>query len=410
MFRCAKLFYCVRNDFFHHNHIHKQKIIALRDSGVSAEMVCFVGRSKFISNQSFYKSAKRYDVRVIVADDDQVEEVAYHFFVRQLLLFRRVVIHDHLSGINFAGIFKRSRFLSSKSSLITEFEGDIPSEFLYMESLAIHGEPSEVPSPALVVQYQQLLDNQRKQVEASNLVLVVTEEFQRLLSERYGHINSIVVPTMIEKSRRYFDADSRDLVRRQMFLDKKLVFLHLGGAVYPWHRFQETCAFIKSLQGFIPNLHFLGVVRSTDVNYAKECIASAGLSDAATVLTSPASEISKYLQASDCGLILRHNHTMTRVVDTSKLGEYLASGLPVVSTGAHAKTYIGKDTGAEINPLFIVPVTLKVTRQLISDLESHLRTFGGIEARLALAKTTVSYLSRQDAALRQYVLAVQGLL
>jgi hypothetical protein len=41
-----------------------------------------------------------------------------------------------------------------------------------------------------------------------------------------------------------------------------------------------------------------------------------------------------WLSAADLALFLRHNHVMNRIVTSAKLGEYLAAGLPLVTTWA----------------------------------------------------------------------------
>ena len=52
-------------------------------------------------------------------------------------------------------------------------------------------------------------------------------------------------------------------------------------------------------------------------------------------------EINGYLNASDIGIVLRDSHNMNRVVTSGKLLDYLACGLPIITTSVLLNVMIG---------------------------------------------------------------------
>lgn len=93
----------------------------------------------------------------------------------------------------------------------------------------------------------------------------------------------------------------------------------------------------KEISEVYPTARFLVLTRVEDFKLVKDEAKNFNVEDRLVLKNVPHEEVYKYLSASDLGLFLRHSHIMNKVVTSGKLGEYLASGLPVVTTGANSR-------------------------------------------------------------------------
>jgi glycosyltransferase involved in cell wall biosynthesis len=340
MFKTCKAFYSVRPDFFHHNHIHQRKVQALRLAGIPADMISFVRRSMWEAYKNEYSNAyRRYNTRVIVVpDNSRIADLKIAtFFASQLLLYRRILVHFLLSDYRPVLRMRHLQFFHRHLKVIIEYEGDIPSEALYWHTVDSDGGPLEVPPANLLDEYTRLLQFQRHQISQSDAIVVVSKEHKALLSERLGwEPFGVVVPPLFDPNVFRFLPDQRVRIRSEIKAGNSIVFVYLGGVVNKWHRFYDVCQFVATLirTGF--DVRFLALIRKTEVDNALRQVRLAFIEDRSTVLHVDNDQVPYYLSAADIGLMLRHNHTMTRIVSSAKLGEYLACGLPVISTGAHA--------------------------------------------------------------------------
>jgi glycosyltransferase involved in cell wall biosynthesis len=342
MFGPPKLFYWVRPDFFHHNHIHRRKIAALRHAGIKAEMVAFVSAAECGRHRVDYDvAASRYDVRVVrIPGSVGVSQVANWkvrlFFVLQLIVHRRVVVQTLLSNPSPLYRLRHAPLLGKRLKLVQEFEGDMPSEMLYWATVNRPLGPLDTPLGELRQPYEAELRQQRWEIENSDAVVVVSQEHRELLNQRMGRkLNTLVFPTLFDANCG-FSPDARQRLRDRLGFAGATVLVHLGGAVNPWHRFADLCRLVGELDGKVPGLRFLGLIRKTDLPEAETLLRAHGIRHLSDLRHVNADEVPEYLSAADVGLFLRHHHTMTRVTSSAKLGEYLACGLPVISTGAHA--------------------------------------------------------------------------
>lgn len=85
------------------------------------------------------------------------------------------------------------------------------------------------------------------------------------------------------------------------------------------------------------NTVLLALVHTNDHAIAREFADKYAVGDSVHLLFSPANEMSRYLSAADIGMFLRAEHLMNRIVTSAKLGEYLACGLPILTTGVSAR-------------------------------------------------------------------------
>jgi hypothetical protein len=356
MSRPLKVFYWVRPDFFHHNHIHRRKVEALQEAGISATMLAFVSAADWKQNRNEYEnSERRYDVRVFRLPVTPWPSFWRKWFVRlyfclHYLVYTNITVHCLLSDPSPLYRLRNSPLFRRRLKIVTEYEGDAPAEVLYIMSVAEEGGPFDEPRGAMVLDYEAALARQKQEIDNSDMLLVVSDEHQDMLSERWGRtIDALVYPTVCDM-RSGFVQELRSIIREKMALTNCTVLVHLGGAANAWHRFSEACELVKTIADADSTIRFVALIRKTDLGIAHALIRDAGIESITTALHVKANEVPAYLSACDVALFLRHYHAMTRIVNSAKLGEYIANGLPVLSTGAHA----GYHSFLEANDLQIV--------------------------------------------------------
>ena len=218
-----------------------------------------------------------------------------------------------------------------------EYEGDQLAEFVYDQTCLDDLCPTEETPPQLRATYQTMLAEQAAHVTDADGLVLMSDEHVSLWEERLGHpVRAVVSPTLFDPATPGFMPEARAQLRAELGITDKSVLVYVGNVVSKWQRFETMCRFIARLQSQRQSVWFLGLVRTDDIGLANDIAARSGIAAMSTITSVPSTEVMRYLSAADAALFLRHRHSMNEVVTSAKLGEYLASGLPVISTGANA--------------------------------------------------------------------------
>jgi glycosyltransferase involved in cell wall biosynthesis len=122
--------------------------------------------------------------------------------------------------------------------------------------------------------------------------------------------------------------EARLRVRRALGIGSSRVLVYSGG-VTGWYRMAEMAAFFRVARGDMDDLHFL--VLSPQVAEARRAVEVAGVAAHTTVLALRPEQVPDYLAAADAGICFVGDLPSKRASSPTKYGEYLASGLPVVT-------------------------------------------------------------------------------
>lgn len=334
------IYHLVQPYFFAHHHFHRRKLEHLRAAGYPAWGLAIVPESLYRSHRARYEEAAASGYMKVVRVNGQrvANRALLWFLLRELLTGRRLLVH--VLRCDPAPVIRLRRMpgIGARLRYVLEYEGDLPSELIYQGAF-VEGErpPSEPPS-ALKTAYDTSLATQKHEADRADGLVLMSKEHIELWRGRLARpVNACCLPTLPDSSRFRFDVRQRDEVRCELGLEDRLVFVYTGNLVCKWQRLEAMCAVIAELRKKIPSAWFLALVRVDDLHLAEEAISRHGLKECATVKHVPSSEIGRYLSAADVGLFLRHRHPMNMVVTSGKLGEYLAAGLPVLTTGANAE-------------------------------------------------------------------------
>jgi glycosyltransferase involved in cell wall biosynthesis len=124
-------------------------------------------------------------------------------------------------------------------------------------------------------------------------------------------------------------ASEREAMRQQLGVQDKTVLVYVGkfGGRYLQ---KEMTEFFTTARDVIPNLFFLVLTQSDPDLIGQEFARREVPAEQFAILQSPPDRVGAYLAASDVALSLVEAFPSTVAMSPTKLGEYLAAGLPVV--------------------------------------------------------------------------------
>lgn len=137
-----------------------------------------------------------------------------------------------------------------------------------------------------------------------------------------------VVPCMTDLREFRPDPEARQRVREALGVGTSKLLVY-SGSLGSWYRIDEMLAFFVVTRRHVPDLRLL--VLTPQVDAARSAVARAGVSDAATLLELRPAEVPGHLAAADAGICFLGDLPSKRASSPTKYGEYLASGLPVVT-------------------------------------------------------------------------------
>jgi glycosyltransferase involved in cell wall biosynthesis len=138
-----------------------------------------------------------------------------------------------------------------------------------------------------------------------------------------------VIPCCADLSLIEAQGAERDAMRRELKLDGKTVMVYVG-KFGGWYLQDEMADFFASARREIPDLHFLVLTQSEPEMIAR-AFERHGIDGSAYTLTrAPHERVGAYLAASDFALSFIAAMPSKIASSPTKIGEYLAAGLPVV--------------------------------------------------------------------------------
>lgn len=130
----------------------------------------------------------------------------------------------------------------------------------------------------------------------------------------------------------YFDQEIRKSTRKILNIeDNTTVFIYSGG-LHKWQKVEESISFFKKYHHLNANSKL--IILTLDKNKAIELsqTSAPSLTSSIIIESVPHDQVIKYLNAADIAFLLRDNRNLNAVASPTKLGEYMACGLPVIST------------------------------------------------------------------------------
>lgn len=208
---------------------------------------------------------------------------------------------------------------SKNTKIIIDIHGSAPEEYEYLNGCA----------------NQQLEEAERYAVANTDYIVCQSIEMRHHLIKKYGISGNIITtfrcgydPTIFR-----FSTDDRLSIRRKLEVDDDTRLFVYSGGMHKWQKICDTLSFYNIIHERYPNTKLL--VLTKDVEGLEKIITKnnlIGIKDSMIVKSLQFKDVPKYLCASDVAFLLRDNVVMNAVAFPTKLSEYLACGLKVIST------------------------------------------------------------------------------
>jgi glycosyltransferase involved in cell wall biosynthesis len=168
----------------------------------------------------------------------------------------------------------------------------------------------------------------RRCIAEADGVTTVSANLRRwLIDEAAAPAETALVPCCVKTT---VDDGRREAIRRTWGVTTEKIYVYLGTTTSPSQGLEDlVLPFLKASQQVAPDVRVL--LLTPDLEAMGGLAAAATLDPVrTTIMCVPQSEVRHVLTAADLGLLLRPPLYMNRWSQPTKLGEYLASGLPVV--------------------------------------------------------------------------------
>lgn len=218
---------------------------------------------------------------------------------------------------------KLLKILSPQTKKIIDIHGAIPEEMQY--SLA--------NKKNAYVRKLECLEHLG--VTKSDYIICQSDEMKHHIIRKYGanEHKILVYRCGVDINLFYVDTIMRKTIRKSLGLSDNIVVFVYSGGMHKWQKIKETLLFFDKYLNFNRNSKFLILTRNIEM---LESILFENnllhLKSNIIVKSLAIEEVPKYLNAADFAFLLRDNVVMNAVAFPTKLSEYFACGLPVIST------------------------------------------------------------------------------
>ena len=173
-------------------------------------------------------------------------------------------------------------------------------------------------------------------IHSADGIVAVSEKMQIYFSDKYGPLRSTreVVPCVTDFQLYRFQKDERLRIRNAFKISNRLVFVYSGGLA-AWQGIDLYFEFVNFVFKAGPQLKtkpfFMFLTWVDDFSEIEKRFRELHLKpEDWLVKRLPHEEVPSYLSAADVAVIFRSATNINRVASPTKIGEYLACGLPLV--------------------------------------------------------------------------------
>jgi len=233
---------------------------------------------------------------------------------------KRIVVHCRTEIASFI-LLNLQRFFKFNLKVICDCRGIGSKEILY-----------KLSNKNGIIASKKIERVERFAQSKSDYIFCVSDIFKKYIVKNTGRITEKikVIPCCIDKKKFMFDPDIRRSVRAEMELEEKFVVIYVG-SMNEWQLPEEMVNIFKIFKENIKNSIFLVLTR--DYGFTFNFMRKSGLNEDDYIIASKTpGQMPEYLQAGDLALLIREDNDVNRVAFPVKFGEYIRSGVPVLSS------------------------------------------------------------------------------
>ena len=249
----------------------------------------------------------------------RVNSVWTSFIIRVLV---RLYNAKYVIG-EYSAAWQSARYLPKDVKFIVDVHGALREEYEYDNNNVDYR----------IAEYYDYLES--KSVSRSTYVICQSREMKRHLLSKYPTLSSEkIYPYACHADLSTFNFNSQQARKTRELLglaDEQILFVYSGG-LHKWQNVDKSLSYFDEFHKYYPSSRFL--LLTGQLIQANELIDNsfAHLREAVFIKSAPHSQVPDYLNASNVGFLIRDNVVMNAVAYPTKLAEYMACGLPVIST------------------------------------------------------------------------------
>lgn len=280
--------------------------------------------------------------------------------------------------LSFLGLIIRPKFIIGEMSFPPKFCRIFrlinPNVRLFIDIHGARVEEFKYNNPNVTenkIKNEELIE--RTSIIDADYVICQSDEMKSYIINKYQKAfdDIIVYRCGYDSSKFYVNPYSRKEYRKKMSVrDDEILFVYSGG-LHKWQKIVESIDLFLAYHQYNPRSKFL--ILSGDRNLFEEIVRVKQLYQFKDIIFSFSVDfdsVVNYLNASDVAFLIRDNHMMNAVASPTKLAEYLACGLPII-TSSVVKYWVTND----ILPCIIyeddVDIFSKIDRSVLINKQNY---------------------------------------
>lgn len=328
-----KNLYFFRPNLKNHFYLYYSWVQAASNAGVDVTMFTVMSkRQKKMQLESYNEVINLTGVKVIITP--------HHYFntcYAFLYLLLNVVKHGEVSliakKVNLSPLNLIKKVVGKRFRYVIEIEGDAVSENEYLNK---HPYKSGFYDSYLCAAAKNIEDIPKK-INQADGVLVLSHAFKEELLQRHLSLKPEqikVISTGFIKGRFSYNNAKRNEYRDLLGIGSETVFIYAGNLYYSWQNIKKTLALFSHYLKHIDNTaKFIILTHQSDQYIAQEFIEHLSIPSESIILKEVLnSEICTYYNVADISILLRGDDLMNQVASPGKIGEYAASGTPILTS------------------------------------------------------------------------------
>jgi glycosyltransferase involved in cell wall biosynthesis len=268
-----------------------------------------------------------------------------------------------------------SRLTRRKCSLIFDIRGLWAEEYVDTGRWREHG-----------VAFRLTKHVERMALRRAAGTVVLTERVRRMLFGVAPREDVFVIPCCADVEAIQRQAPMREASRDALGLRERVVLVYVG-KLGGWYMDREMIEFFAVARDTIPGLHFLVATQSDSAAFERE-LADREIAPADYTITAVAhARLGALLAAGDAAIALIKPVPSKLASSPTKIGEFLAAGLPIVATdvGDVKELLLGSSTGIVLDDF-----SQRAYRQAADELAAMLASAGTGDRCIATARDRLS--------------------
>ncbi|MFX1556653.1 MAG: glycosyltransferase [Promethearchaeota archaeon] len=345
-----KIYYFAPRGLSAHLHFYKGWVLEARKFDLPIYLFTTVSIKDFLNLPPKYKGNEFIMLPSIKFLD---RAIIFLFFLYQILRNKMVIVQVRKRG---TFIFEKLKIIFPRRfKYIIESEGDIESEFQYLET---HPYKKKFYSNILKNQ-NYILERYKSSLKKADHILCVTENLKDLYISR-DSIDKAKISTLTtgcDSNKFYFNPSLRMQMREKLGLKTAFVMIYVGSVYFSWQKISRTLEIYNLIKKIENSIKFIIITRESDKDILNNFLKKHNIIQDELIIrySVPNEKIPNYLNAADLGIILRDNHPMNNVAAPGKFGEYLCCGLPVITgigIANFSEMLVKTDYGIVLNDIY----------------------------------------------------------